>query len=206
MPFFEFEKRMMKYPVFTSSEAKNIFFNQPNILVQISFWIKKGYIKKIRKGVYVLSKMAEEINPMSLAEKIYSPSYLSLEFALNYYGIIPDIPGTYTSITSRKTMNYENEFGYFSYQKIKENFFTGYVRMEDKNASFYLAVPEKAILDYLYLNQNKLVAVSDFWKEMRIDEEFKFDQKKVEAYKKLFKNKKVNKLADSLLAYQRNAG
>lgn len=206
MHFFDFEKRMMKYPVFTSSEAKNIFFDEPNILVQVAFWIKKGYIKKVQKGVYALSKVAGEINPMSLAGKIYEPSYLSLEFALNYYGIIPDIPGTYTSITSRKTMNYKNEFGYFSYQKIKKDFFTGYVAVEDKNIFFNLAAPEKAIMDYLYLNQNKLVSSPAFWQEMRIDEEFKFNRKKIEAYKKLFKNKKVSKLADSLLAYQKNAG
>jgi predicted transcriptional regulator of viral defense system len=205
MHFFEFEKRMLKSPVFTSSEAKNIFFDEPNILVQIAFWTKKSYIKKIRKGAYILSRMVEEINPMSLAGKIYAPSYLSLEFALNYYGIIPDIPGTYTSITSRKTMGYKNQFGNFSYQKIKEELFFGYVPLEDKNIVFNIATPEKAMLDYIYLNKNKLEASDNFWQEMRIDEEFRFDRKKIESYKKIFNNKKVSKLIDSLLAYQKNA-
>jgi predicted transcriptional regulator of viral defense system len=203
MRFFDFEKRMMKSPVFTSAEAKTIFFNSPNILIQVSFWVKKRYIKRVRKGVYVLSQAAQELDPMLLAEKIYSPSYLSLEFALNYHSIIPDIPGTYTSISTKKTMRYKNEFGNYSYQKIKKDFFTGYVSLGN---NLNLATPEKAMMDYLYFNQSKLVAKVDFWRELRIDENFSFNRKKIETYKKLFKNKKVSELMDSLLAYQKNAG
>lgn len=196
---------MLRFPVFSSIEAKNIFFAEPNILVQIAFWTKKGYIKKIRKGLYLLTNAQNDINLLSLASKIYAPAYLSLEFALNYYGIIPDIPGTYTSVTSRKTITYENEFGNFTYQKIKSSLFFGYVMQKDRNVTFYIATPEKAILDYLYLNKNKLVAQENFWRELRIDEEFEFDLKKIGEYKKLFNDKKVTKLIESLLAYQKNA-
>lgn len=205
MQFFEFEQKMMDYPVFTASEAKTIFFNQKNILVQVAFWMKKGYLRKIRKGLYALSKIERDINPMSLAEKIYSPSYLSLEFALNYYGIIPDIPGTFTSITSKKTANFKNSFGNFSYQKIKSELFSGYKTRQDKNISFNMASPEKAILDYLYLNKNRLVASPDFWREMRINEEFKFSKKTLKFYRDLFNDKKIDKLIQSLLEYQKNA-
>lgn len=196
---------MIRYPVFSSIEAKNVFFNEKNILVQIAFWIKKGYIKRIKKGLYVLTKAENEIGPMAMSSKIYEPSYLSLEFALNYYGIIPDIPGTYTSVTSKKTMNYKNQFGNFSYQKIKGELFAGYTTLTDKNVSFNIATPEKAIMDFIYLNKSSLVAKFDFWKEMRIDEDFNFNRKRIESYKKLFKDKKINNLVDSLLDYQKNA-
>jgi len=205
MKFFEFEQKMMDYPVFTASEAKAIFLNQKNILVQIAFWVKKGYLRKIRKGLYVLAKIEGDINPMSLAEKIYSPSYLSLEFALNYYGIIPDIPGTFTSVTSKKTAYFKNSFGNFSYQKIKSELFSGYKTRQDKNISFNIASPEKAILDYLYLNKSRLVASPDFWREMRIDEEFKFNKKTLKFYRDLFNDKKIDKLIQSLLEFQKNA-
>lgn len=205
MHFFDFQKRMSYYPVFTSNEARNVFFDERNILVQIAFWTKKGYIKKIKKGLYVLTGAEKEINPLALSAKIYEPSYLSLEFALNYYGVIPDIPGTYTSVTSRKTMAYTNQFGNFSYQKVKRNLFFGYLSFSEKNLSFNLATPEKALMDYLYLNKNKLIAGDDFWREMRIDENFKFSRKKIELYKKLFQDEKVNQLVDSILSYQKNA-
>ena len=196
---------MLSYPFFSSNEAKNIFFNEPNILVQIAFWTKKGYIQKIKKGLYVLTNAQGEIDPATLASKMYAPSYLSLEFALNCYGIIPDIPGTHTSVTSRKTMRHKNQFGNFSFRKIKKEFFTGYVAMRDKNISYNMATPEKALMDFIYFGQSRFEPKEDFWREMRIDEDFRLDRKKIEEYKKLFKNNKINELADSLLRYQKNA-
>lgn len=205
MEFYDFEKKMREYPVFTASEAKTIFLDQKNILVQIAFWVKKGYLTRVKEGLYLLSSSAREINPMDFAGKIYEPSYLSLEFALNYYGIIPDIPGTYTSVTTKTTKYFKTTFGHFSYQKIKADFFTGYENRMEKNVSFSIATPEKALIDYLYLNKNKIAADFYFWKEMRIDEDFKFQKKKLELYKNILNDKKVNRLLASVLDYQKNA-
>jgi hypothetical protein len=66
-------------------------------------------------------------------------------------------------------------------------------------------MPEKAVMDYLYLNKDKLAAEEAFWKEMRIDEEFKFRKTKIEEYKRLLSDKKVDELINSLLKYQKNA-
>lgn len=206
MQFYDFEKRMKEYPLFTASEAKLIFSQQKNILVQIAFWVKKGYLARVKDSLYMLSSAAKNASHMVLAGKIYAPSYLSLEFALNYYGIIPDIPGTYTSVTSRTTKYFKTDFGYFTYQKIKPDFFTGYETRVEKNISFNIATPEKALVDYIYLNKNKVRADFDFWKEMRIDEEFKFKKKKLEFYRKLLNDKKIDKLVESVLSYQKNAG
>lgn len=204
MQFYDFEEKMKNYPVFTASEVKSVFFDQKNITTQIAFWLKKGYLKKVKHGLYLLAKVKDDINPMVLAEKIYEPSYLSLEFALNYYGIIPDIPGTYTSVTSRTTKYFKNSFGNFTYQKIKTGFFTGYEVHSEKNISFNIATPEKALIDYLYLNKNKVKSDIDFWREMRIDEDFKFKKKKLDFYKNLLNDDKVNKLIESVLNYQKN--
>ena len=205
MDFYDFEVKMNSYPVFTASEAKSVFFAQKNITNQIAFWLKKGYLEKIRDGLYMLSRFKSEINPLVFAGKIYEPSYLSLEFALNYYGIIPDIPGTYTSVSSRTTKYFINVFGNFTYQKVRTEFFTGYETRNEKNISFNIATPEKALIDYLYLNKNNIKNSSDFWKEMRIDEDFKFKKKKLEFYNTLLGDKKVDKLIKSVLDYQKNA-
>lgn len=205
MEFYAFEEKMKNYPVFTASEVKSIFFDQKNATSQIAFWLKKGYLERIKDGLYMLSRVKSEIDPMILARKMYEPSYLSLEFALNYYGIIPDIPGTYTSVTSRTTKYFKNSFGNFTYQKVKPDFFTGYEARIEKNVSFNIATPEKALVDYLYLNKNTIKDDFDFWKEMRIDEDFKFKKNRLDLYKNLLKNKKVNKLIESVLNYQKNA-
>lgn len=204
MKFYDFEEKMKNYPVFTASEVKSIFFDQKNIVSQIAFWLKRGYLNRIKDGLYVLTKVKNEINPMVFAEKIYEPSYLSMEFALNYYGIIPDIPGTYTSVTARTTKYFKNSFGNFTYQKVKTDFFTGYEARIEKNVSFNIANPEKALIDYVYLNKNSIKDDIEFWKEMRIDEDFKFKKKKLDLYKKLLNDKKVNKLIESVLSYQKN--
>jgi predicted transcriptional regulator of viral defense system len=205
MKFFDFEQKMSNYPVFSAKEIKVIFHKEENILEQIAFWVKRGYLTKIRKGLYVLTSKKDDIEPMVLANKIYGPSYLSMEFALNYYGIIPDIPGTYTSVSSRKTISYQNDFGKYIYQKIKKDFFTGYVRREIGGITFNLATPEKAILDFIYLNKNEIVASDDYWRELRIDEDFVFNKKEIKKYLKLINKEKIDNLVDSLLLYQKNA-
>lgn len=205
MEYYDFEQKMKNYPVFTATEVKNIFFDQKNVGVQIAFWIKKGYLKRIKDGLYVFAMMSEEIDSMVLAEKMYEPSYLSLEFALNYYGIIPDIPGTYTSVTSRTTKYFKNNFGNYTYQKVKAEFFTGYETKIEKKVSFNIATPEKALMDFIYLNKNKIKDDPEFWKEMRLDEDFKFKKKKLDLYKKILNDRKVDKLIESALNYQKNA-
>ncbi len=204
MKFFDFEQKMKKYPVFTSQELKTIFYDEENILVQVAFWQKKGYIKNVKKGVYVLTSEIDNVEGVFLAGKIYTPSYLSLEFALNYYGIIPDIPSVYTSVTTRKTEKYKNEFGNFTYQKIRNELFIGYESISKGNLTYNIASAEKALMDYLYLNKNKFVVDFNFWKELRIDEDFSFDKKTIEQYKELFQDKKVNNLVDNLLEYQKD--
>ena len=146
-----------------------------------------------------------DIDPMFLANKIYPPSYLSLEFMLNRYGIIPDTPWTYTSISSKKTKFFENEFGNFSYQQIKKGLFTGYNTQNRGGMSFNMATPEKTIMDFIYFNKNKFIPKFNYWQELRIDEDFKFNKKIINFYKKLFGDKKVNILIDSLLKYQKDA-
>lgn len=205
MRYYDFEEKMKNYHIFTSLQVKNIFFDQKNIITQLAFWIKKGYLQRIREGIYVLSNDINRINPVVFAGKIYEPSYLSMEFALNYYGIIPDIPGTYTSITSRTTKYFKNSFGNFTYQKVKPEFFIGYEARTENNISFNIATPEKALMDYVYLNKNRIINSDDFWREMRIDEDFKFKKEKLELYKKILNDKKVNKLIDGILKYQKYA-
>ena len=204
MRYYDFEKRMLSYPVFTVLEAKNIFLKEKNITAQINGWHKKGYLIKLRKGLYLVANLKNRINPLALASRLYQPSYLSLEFALNYYGIIPDIPGTYTSVSSRKTIRYQNELGFFSFQKIKPALFTGYQALNQEGVSYNLALPEKALFDYLYLNKRFLTPGEDCWQELRLDEEFKFNQQRIQAYKKLFNDEKINQLISSLLKFKKN--
>ena len=92
-----------------------------------------------------------------------------METALNYYGIIPDVPQTITSVTSITTKKFISSLGAFTYSKISRKLFFGYTKIKSTRVEEYfsLAVKEKALLDYIYLRKIKTSAdlrfnLSDF--------------------------------------------
>ncbi len=125
------------------------------IRTQLSRFLKKGLILQIKRGLYCFEK--EKVDEFVLANKLYQPSYISLETALNYYGIIPDIPQEITSVTTTTTKLIKTALGRFSYTKIKTVLFFGFKKVKStKNGGYFkLAYPEKALLDYFYLRKVK---------------------------------------------------
>ena len=65
-----------------------------------------------------------------------------------------------TSVSTRKTILFDTQYGVFSYRSIKKNIYFGYKIFENNSRSFSLATPEKAILDYLYLH-SEITSVED---------------------------------------------
>ena len=97
-----------------------------------------------------------------VANKIYAPSYISLESALAYYDIIPETVLGVTSISSRKTKQYESAWGVFSYRSVKPQYMIGYQVIDNSPVKkFKIACLEKALLDYLYLHSD-IVSIADF--------------------------------------------
>ena len=119
----------------------------------LSRWVKQGYLLKIRQDWYAFSDILSEPEaPRYIAYKIYQPSYISLHSALSIYGIIPEAVSRITSVTTSRTTAYSNALGEFSYQSIKPDFYFGYKQVPVAYGGFYqLALPEKAIIDLLYL-------------------------------------------------------
>lgn len=105
---------------------------------------KKGIIKRIVRGKYLVEGL--EVNDFLLANVAVSPSYLSLESALNFYGVLSQFPYTITSITPRRNASFELNNKSFEYSHLSGDLFWGYI----KNNDFLIATPEKAILDTLY--------------------------------------------------------
>jgi len=85
-----------------------------------------------------------------LSEKLYRPSYLSLEWALSFHGLIPEAAGTFTGVSTLKTARFQNAFGSFTYAHLKPEFFFGF-KKETIPAPHWLALPEKALLDFFHL-------------------------------------------------------
>ena len=125
---------------------------------------KQGFILQVKRGFYVFPDVLPP--DVYVANKIYAPSYISLEFALSYHGVIPETVYEITSVTTKTTRQFETLGKVFSYRKIKKTAYTGYEIQKQQGLSFYIADAEKAFVDANYLRlKNKQKPISRFNKE-----------------------------------------
>ncbi|HAS00181.1 MAG: hypothetical protein US57_C0011G0039 [Candidatus Moranbacteria bacterium GW2011_GWC2_37_73] len=203
MNYFEFRKKIEELPCFETKELRLILGSNftSTTLVNLKNWINKGHLIMLRRGLYIVAEMKNKLDMMEFATKIYAPSYISMEMALNFYGIIPEAVFTVTSVTTRKTKKFATPVGNFSYQKIKKEAFGGFETKKTNGVSFNLALPEKAVVDFLYLNRNILNGGQQQFQGYRFNEDFKFDGKKLLKFAKAFENKKVLFLTNNFIKY-----
>lgn len=123
------------------------------VKTQLARFVSKALIKRIKRGLFCFDE--SQLDELELANFLYQPSYVSLETALNYYGVIPDIPRSVTSVSLTTTKKISNQFGSFYYAKIKPALFFGYLKVKSPVSEnfFNLARKEKALLDYFYLRK-----------------------------------------------------
>ena len=152
--------KIIKAPYFSRSDA--MLSGQKLLDYQISLWVKKGNLLRLKNGLYAFTKDKERIKGEEVAAFIYEPSYLSLESALAWYGFIPEMVYAYVSVTARINRKFTNDFGTFLYRHIKSELFWGYTETKTEYGHYLLAEPEKALLDYLYLNLSKIRNETDF--------------------------------------------
>jgi len=136
---------------------------------QVSRWIQKGWIISLKRGLYVFSDVYRQTSVSSLyfANRLVTPSYVSMEYALGFYDLVPEKVVMLTSVTTKKTVKFTNTFGTFKYYSIKRKLFSGYTRMNEEGQNVFMASPEKALLDYLYFNQSKFKGEYDEFESMR---------------------------------------
>jgi hypothetical protein len=129
---------------------------------QLHLWVKKGYLLKLRNGIYAFVKDRERIKSEEIASLLYQPSYLSLESAMAWYGFIPEIVYAHVSVTARINRTFTNVFGTFIYRHLKAELYWGYKEIKTDRGHYLLAEPEKALLDYIYLNLSRIRSDADF--------------------------------------------
>lgn len=110
---------------------------------------KSGFVLQLKRGFYAFP---DALPPdVYVANKLYSPSYVSLEFALSYHGVIPETVYEITSVTVKATRRFETLGKIFSYRKIKKAAYTGYEIQKQQGLTFAIADAEKAFVDANYL-------------------------------------------------------
>ena len=144
--------------------------------VKINDLLKKGHIIRVKKGLYVFGPELSR-GPYvkeTLANLIYGPSYISLEYALSFYGMIPEKVETVTSITGKRNKLFRTPIGTFSYKYINSVLLphaTTLYQIDDRH-TVLIATREKALCDMLYFVKKigGVHGVRDFIiKDLRVD-------------------------------------
>lgn len=135
--------------------------------------IARGEIVKVRRGLYVLGEKFRRAKPSvyALAERIYGPSYVSMESALSYCGWIPEAVYVCANASFKKSREFETPLGKFSYKRIPQNNFMSCVkRVADGDGNvFFMASPAKALCDILYACKPAWRTIDEASESLRIE-------------------------------------
>ena len=201
MQYLDLQTQLRDFSVFSIKDIEKVdvsFHKQ-----RLSEWQNKGYIKKLRQGFYMFSDF--DINEpalFTLANKLYEPSYVSLEMALSIYGLIPEAVYGVTSATSQITKAIKTPVGSFIYRHLQPELMFGYDIKEYNGHHYQIAEIEKAILDYLYVNPR--LNNEESFKSIRFNvQQFKdkVDLEKFSKYSSAFNNKSFFRRVKKFLTF-----
>lgn len=181
---------------------------------KITDLIKKGIIVRIKKGLYIFGDRYRR-HPYSrelLANLIYGPSYVSLEYALSYYGFIPERSEALTSVTIGRSRKFTTPAGLFIYRQIPiPAYQTGSTRVEgDNGQAFMIASPEKALADKIVSNRGAPLSsqreilqylVEDLRIDFSIIRSLSFER--IDEYAGLYRSPKLGRLSHLVKRLQR---
>jgi len=126
--------------IFPTTKSKTKYF--------LEEYTKGGLFLRLKKGLYTLK--SDPPPEEEIANFLYRPSYISFEYALATYNVLPEMPYSVTSATTKPTRTFTAGEKTFSYFTIKREAFTGYLPVKRAERTVLLAEPEKALVDYLY--------------------------------------------------------
>ncbi|MFA6037210.1 MAG: hypothetical protein WC748_03685 [Legionellales bacterium] len=130
--------------------------------------LAQGRLLHVRRGLYCLPDK-QKTHPYELAQYIYGPSYISLESALSFHQLIPEAVYTITSVTSKRSKEFNTPLGVFSYQHLPlEGFYTEVSLNTENGYSFFMAKPWKAICDYVFCYKKEWDSLLPLEQSLRI--------------------------------------
>jgi len=136
---------------------KSVLAGYKHPRVKINEMLKQGNIIRVKKGLYVFGRelAKEPFSKETLANLIYGPSYVSLEYALGFYGLIPERVEVVTSVTNKRKKAFSTPVGQFTYRYIHPDLYAYGITLFklDEHHSILIASKEKAVADILYFNE-----------------------------------------------------
>ena len=175
-----------------------------NVNDKISNLVKSGELVRLKKGFYTFSKayLTRPIDLISVANTLYTPSYVSFDYALSYYGMIPERVSEITSATSKNEKLFDTPIGRFSYKKISlEAYSLGIDWIYDESeGGRFIATAEKALCDKIKydrgigtLTQASMIEYLKY--DLRIDISIPLNYELIEIIATVYKSRNLKTLA-----------
>ncbi|MFN3762591.1 MAG: hypothetical protein ACK4WK_05235 [Anaerolineae bacterium] len=154
MKFEELLRIVGDEPVFESAVLLAGEVDPSDVRRQLSRWVRDGKVYLLRRGLYAPAPPFQKVrpHPFVIANRMVRGSYVSCQSALAYYGLIPESVPVTVSVTLGRPARWETALGVFEFHRIQPALWRGYRRLDLGGQWAFVATPEKALLDLIYLH------------------------------------------------------
>jgi len=186
-------------PIFESSILLAGNVDPKLIRIQLSRWVKAGKIYQLRRGLYSIAPpyQRRQPHPFLVANHLQKASYVSLQSALSFYGLIPEVVNITTSVSTGRPERLDTPLGTFEFRHLKTELLFGYRMIELGEQSALIATPEKALLDLIYLQPGGDSPA--YLKELRLQNTEKLDKDLLRKQSEKFNTPKLQNAVKAIL-------
>lgn len=159
-----------------SSTLKSVFSTYGFPSNKISNLERSGKLIRLKRGLYAVSpdKTGQPLSLELIANHLYGPSYLSMEYALSYYGLIPERVYEVKSMTTKRSRQFANELATFTYTETPAEYYRIGIRQVSTSQTYLIASPEKALCDLIAYTQGLRIQSIKGMQEY-LEEDIRFD-------------------------------
>jgi predicted transcriptional regulator of viral defense system len=204
MEFNELLTLLGDIPVFESAMLLAGNVNPGSVRVQLTRWTRSGRVYQLRRGLYAIAPPFQKgkPHPFLVANLMQRASYVSLQSALAFHGLIPDIVHTTLSVSTGRPERRETPLGSFEFRHIQSELLRGYRMLElqgpkQPSQQALVAMPEKALLDLVYLQPGG--DRPDYLRELRLQNLERLDMDELSRQAEIFKTPKLKRAVRAIV-------
>lgn len=203
------QNKTAKLLIFDKNSLRLLEKDDNNLSANLKYWLKSGDLIALKKGLYIFRDKYDKESSKNeyleyLANKLLSPSYLSLEYVLDKYSLLSESARTLTSISNKAAREFSNSLGVWRYYSLPPKLFSGYKIKYFKGQPIFEASKAKALFDFLYLRFRRGNEPSEkSFSNLRLNLENLAKKEKAElfSYFKLIPGKRFQKLKKIIEKY-----
>jgi predicted transcriptional regulator of viral defense system len=180
-------------PVFESSLLLSGNINPKTVHLQLTRWVNNGRIYQLRRGLYSIAPpyQKNKPHPFLIANFLQRASYVSLQSALAFYSLIPEIVNTTVSVTTGRPDRLETPLGLYEFRHIKTDLLFGYQMTDLGGQSALVATPENALLALIYLQPGG--ESPNYLQELRLQNVEQLDLDRLKKQSEVFDSPKMRR-------------